>query len=652
MLAVLAVLAVCWWAFAFRFARPDFVNDDFDHLSKARQVLAGELPERDFYDDGRPLTIYASAVVQAISPTLLGELTFRAGAIAIGVGVVFVLARALSQSTVLGLLAAFLTIAMRPRLYNYPKVLIFPAVLWLLWRYIDRPSRGRLAGLAVATVVAFLFRYDFGVYVALVVGVTLLWVHRARALPALAVYAGVGLVLCAPYLTWLAAQGRLLSAGSGGTATLFERMPGLVRPPVHLDLSRGLFAFGAAQAEIGVRWRADTDLDSRRALEERYGLHERELKSDGRSGSYLMDNPTPERIRLLLRDEHIEDTSGIDRGNSRLEDAPLAGSWGTWIPQLRLTVFPARADAMGWIYYVFVFSVPLAVLALWLVPDERIAHGSAKVLSLALMCAVLHQFLVLGVLDSRLPEVTGVTAVLLAWLASRGFVVLRRVSGAWALPARVAGVVTAVVLTLLTWLSVNLYSGASVGSVLAAGLVQPSVLADVSQRLGQRPIDYWTNENSTGLQALTRYIGQCLAPNDRALLVSYAPEVFYFSGRLFAGGGEQVRPERAQPHGCANSRPAGSAIGADRGRGRRRARDVRRAVGRPRTVPHLALPRGGGYRLRGRSPDLPRARRIGSTIRPDRTPLEPPVLCRVRLKPDTTREEAGSGPSRTLCAPS
>jgi hypothetical protein len=549
-LHVLAVLVVCWWAFAFRFARPDFVNDDFDHLSKARQVLAGELPERDFYDDGRPLTIYASAVVQAISPTLLSELIFRAGAIAIGVSVVFVLARALSQSTLLGLLAALLTIAMRPRLYNYPKVLIFPAVLWVLWRYIDRPTRGGLVQLAVFTVVAFLFRYDFGVYVALVVGFTLLWVHRARALPALAVYAGVGLVCCAPYLMWLAAQGRLLPAGSGGTATLLERMPGIVRPRVHMDLSRGLFSFGAPQAEIGVRWSADTDIDTRRALEERFGLHERELKSDGRSGSYLMDNPAPERIRLLLHDEHIEDTSGIDRGNSRLEDAPLTGSWSTWIPQLRLTVFPTRADAMGWIYYVFVFSVPLAVLTLWLVPDERVAHGSAKVLSLALMCAVLHQFLVLGVLDSRLPEITGVTAVLLAWLAARAVEVFRRMSGAWGRIARVSGATAATVLALLTWLSVSLYSGASIGSILGAGLVAPSALADVSHRLGARPIDYWTNDSSTGLQGLTRYIGQCLGPDDRALIVSYAPEVFYFSGKRFAGGMNKFDPNGLNPTGA------------------------------------------------------------------------------------------------------
>ena len=74
----LLLLLVCWSAFSFRFTNPDFTNDDFDHLTKARQVLFGELPDRDFYDDGRPLTIALSVAAQYLNPTLLSELWYRA----------------------------------------------------------------------------------------------------------------------------------------------------------------------------------------------------------------------------------------------------------------------------------------------------------------------------------------------------------------------------------------------------------------------------------------------------------------------------------------------------------------------------------------------------------------------------------------------
>ena len=75
-----AIVAV---AFLYQFAHPSFPNDHFDHLAKARQVVHGEYPVRDFLDPGRPLTIGLSAVALRLSAdTLLGEAVLTAGAIA------------------------------------------------------------------------------------------------------------------------------------------------------------------------------------------------------------------------------------------------------------------------------------------------------------------------------------------------------------------------------------------------------------------------------------------------------------------------------------------------------------------------------------------------------------------------------------------
>lgn len=51
---------------AFRVVLAEFKDDHFFHLSKARQVLWGELPVRDFHDDGRVLQILVSAAAQAL----------------------------------------------------------------------------------------------------------------------------------------------------------------------------------------------------------------------------------------------------------------------------------------------------------------------------------------------------------------------------------------------------------------------------------------------------------------------------------------------------------------------------------------------------------------------------------------------------------
>ena len=52
---VTSAIAILVIAFFYQVTRPAFLNDHFDHLSKARQMLHGEYPVRDFFDPGRPL---------------------------------------------------------------------------------------------------------------------------------------------------------------------------------------------------------------------------------------------------------------------------------------------------------------------------------------------------------------------------------------------------------------------------------------------------------------------------------------------------------------------------------------------------------------------------------------------------------------------
>ncbi len=529
---------VFWWAFAFRFARPDFRNDDFDPLSKARQVLSGDLPGRDFYDDGRPLTIYASVLAQWISPTLLSELVLRTGLIALGVAFVYVLARSLTRSVTLGLLAALLTTAMRPRLYQYPKVLLFPLGLWLLWSYIDAPSRRRLAVLAAGTVVAFLFRHDYGLFLGVTCAVTLLVVHRSRAMIPLALFMGIGVLCSAPYFVWLYAQGELESTGAKGLSAITSIAGGILRPRLHLDLSRGLVYLPRHEAQIGIRWAADSSDDTRGAVEQRYRLRFVERLRGDRSFLYAMDYPSHEQVRAILREQSVEDTSGIDRARGELLETTWQ-KWQNWIPLLRLKpapVFPTDDDVDSWIYYVFIPAVPLSVIVLCFI-RPGVPHEYVKVLSLAALTAMLHQWLLQNDLDSRFPEVTTLTAVLLVWLMRAAFDGGRSLSGPWATSARWAIAAAVAVPLFLTGLAVQAYAATPLSSVLAAGFVRPATLARVSREVGQRPLDYWTSLDATPMTALTAYVSTCLSPDDRLLLVvNYEPEVFYLAERRFAGG--------------------------------------------------------------------------------------------------------------------
>jgi len=86
-----------------RFLTVQFTDDHFVHLSRARQILLGEVPVRDFFDPGLILQYYASAVALGLSGrTLLGEAVLTIGFVAAGAGLTFAVATRLSGSFLLG----------------------------------------------------------------------------------------------------------------------------------------------------------------------------------------------------------------------------------------------------------------------------------------------------------------------------------------------------------------------------------------------------------------------------------------------------------------------------------------------------------------------------------------------------------------------
>lgn len=202
-----AGLLVGTFAFSLRFfGFRGFANDHFMHLAWSRQLLAGELPGRDFIDPGMPLTYGLSALAQAISPGPFSEVLLTTVAMAVATALLCVIVCRLTGSVAIGVGAALFAIALEPRLYNYPKVLLPMITLAAVALYAARPSRRGVALLAAWTIIAGLFRYDFGLYTGVAMAAALVTQHYREPKQlgaAVGVYVLAALALCIPYLAFL-----------------------------------------------------------------------------------------------------------------------------------------------------------------------------------------------------------------------------------------------------------------------------------------------------------------------------------------------------------------------------------------------------------------------------------------------------------------
>jgi len=164
--SAIAIAFVVAAGFRFLCLRNGFPNDHFMHLAGAQQMLRGDWPTRDFVDPGLPLMFALSAAAERV----LGSTLFAEGvlvAVAFGAGAAFTVAAVarLTGSALLGLLAAAFEVAVFPRTYGYPKVLIYAAALWLFGRYAARPSPAWRWAIVLLVAAAFLFRHDHGLFV-------------------------------------------------------------------------------------------------------------------------------------------------------------------------------------------------------------------------------------------------------------------------------------------------------------------------------------------------------------------------------------------------------------------------------------------------------------------------------------------------------
>lgn len=203
----LTAAAVGALAFGFRLVTlRDLTNDHYMHLAWAQQLLFGELPGRDFVDPGMPLMYTLSAFVQHVWPGPFSEGVLTCILLAGAASATFLVVAELTGSLAFAVAAALFQIAMAPRLYSYPKILVPAVALLLIQHYLRRPSRIGLVWLAAWTGVAVLLRHDLGVYAAGGIGAALLVAHGTdwrQMLRVMGEYAVALVALMSPYVLFI-----------------------------------------------------------------------------------------------------------------------------------------------------------------------------------------------------------------------------------------------------------------------------------------------------------------------------------------------------------------------------------------------------------------------------------------------------------------
>jgi hypothetical protein len=113
-------------------------------LAYAQQMVLGDVPVRDFSENGSPLThVLSAAAIVSVGPPLLAEAVLTMGMLGICTAILFLLAERASGSIPIAVTVALLGIAIAPRFYNYPKLLAYALALPALW-WVHRQAAARV----------------------------------------------------------------------------------------------------------------------------------------------------------------------------------------------------------------------------------------------------------------------------------------------------------------------------------------------------------------------------------------------------------------------------------------------------------------------------------------------------------------------------
>jgi hypothetical protein len=555
-----ASIVVALLAFGYRCTSLNgFSNDHFVHLARAQAMLAGDLPIRDYTEEGVPLTVLLSAGAQLVfGQSLFAELVLVVTSLSVAAGVTCWLASRVTGSLLLGMGAALLQVLVYPRLYSHPKILLYSVFLLIAWWYLTAPGRRRLGVLALWTAVSFLIRHDHGVYIGLGAAAVIAVAHWRDGIAPIArrgVEYGILTVLwLTPYLAYVQYQRGLVDyfrtglaiSGSEASRTRFGRLT-FDAPP-----AGSWIAWPSEDPDsfaIRVRWTPDVDEARRRTLERDLGLLAPE-HAEGRTWRYRLESPARATLAQLVSRAEAEDTSGFDRSSLTIDDE--RSLWARALSATRLDRLASveagtrlaglfSAHNVSVVLFFAIWSLPIVAVVL-LTLTRRVAsdvHARAFTIVLSALVAISAAGLLRDSLAQRIPDMYGSLPMLVACVIAIGW--RMRPSGQ---VARIAAGGTIVALATAFVLGTLVLGQAPSRLDQARILDGPRAFWQRAQTVFQHTREWpWATEWPAGNGwKVARYVHDCTGPDDRLLVTWSAPEMNVFSRRVFAGGETALLP--------------------------------------------------------------------------------------------------------------
>jgi len=554
-LLAVTIAAVC---FLYRFNTlggrlAGFDNDHFIQLVRSIAVLDGERPIRDFTDTALealwPAPTYsASAIAQRVfGRSLRSEALLTAGMLSVGAAGLFWLSWDFAGAIPTAVLLTLLAVALRPALYNYPKIVLFVLAIAMMLAYARRPTMTRLATLAGTVATAALYRHDNGVYMGLA-AVTLVLLVRGRleARRPVLVLAAICTALLLPGIVFAQADGGLIAYLRGCLEVSRQEALRTAKPGAHfvVDWSQPIIVRRPPPqpppARFAVRWATTVTPAMRERAEAELQLLQPIRRQDDWNWSYAILSPTPDHVAAIVRDNRVVDTDGIDRARFAIT-APPPPSSPRWIEELRRwRIAPGiltRENAVPWLYIVAWDVVVLTmVFAVWprfarVVASSNVPHAAVQAV------CVLGVLMLVGFLrnpnPSRLADVSVPVTILGAWLLS-GIVRGLRSFGR---TARYIATTCMTVLVCMTTAAVVVVGDVphqlKVAGFLSANGVRRQ-FSGLWRDLGVLPsVLHGIDED---LQRTAAYLRRCTSPTDRVLVADNLSEINYFAERGFAAG--------------------------------------------------------------------------------------------------------------------
>jgi hypothetical protein len=529
--AVLAIAAAVWHAMLMTRA----TNDNFLHLTLAQQWLNGDVPVRDFFDQGWVLQYSLSAAAQLLFGQRLGSEAIVVGlSWSVSTCLVFVIVRVLTGSRMVAIVSALLPIVASARGYSYPKGIVYAVAAWLWWRYVTHPASRRAIALGVWAAIAFYWRPDHGVYVAIAIVLAAAAAHGLRllALQRCLVAAAVMLVCLAPfllYVQWMYGLRWYVQTGLV-QAEVEHQSHGTHEWPL-LRYGTQIVSIepaGHFAPVVALRWSTSSSERERQEVRARYGLTTVAIDADGTERVRLSPQAVS-RVRPLIGEPIVDDTAGIDRSAGTLTEKgwPASRRWKFDHPALRVQILPfldeqARASEITATMF-FLFPLVTLIGAGWL--GKRLnVPGPASLAAFAAFALIVAWAMIRNPFPARVADAVVLTSICFGacigavWQAA----VTRRRTGF--VQRSVAALVA--VLVVVTVARAGRFDGPWTWFNGAAETYR--------ELTASPPLAFYVGRPARFTLRLAAYVRECVPVEDRVLVLWFEPEIYYYSDRLMA----------------------------------------------------------------------------------------------------------------------